>query len=736
MNIFKNRPLAFLCAVYITTFFISFYISSRVKAVIIAVDIIVGAFLIVKRKYLSAVCICMMLALLYGYLYFDVYVDNVKALAGSETNVSFEVVSISFINDDIAYLDGKLITEDGNNNTVCHFTASRPGDIKTGDILNADVKFTDIVCVDGFDAEQYYHSKNIWIEGKIESPVVTDHSKHPIRNMIEAIREYCSRSFSKYTDEGTAALLNALSIGDKSGIDDSVRRDFRRLGLSHMLAISGMHLAVIMGCITAFTDILRLNKRICSVIVSLLCFSYIFISGVAASVVRAGIMFILMSLATLVRRKGDSLTNLFVTVFLIITVSPSGIFDVGLILSFTSSLGIIVIVGSFMRSERSENGPMLLRKAGMVLITPILTTLSAMGLSFIPLIGFFDEVSLVSVISNICLIPFITVLLFILPCFLLVSFFPLLPALIGVYLDLVVYIIYRIVEVLSAIPNASINLNYPFFPYTFIGFGIGAVAVFVIRKRNAYIMPYLCWFLALCVCVISYNFSFGNASDVVFYSESGSDSILIRNGASSVYLDLGRGSNAAQKRAFNCIDDELYTKEINAWIITCYSNDAVHNVSDYLNEYYVRNIFIPYPENAYYELCAEEIKYYADKENVDIYYYRYGEEFTCNKNLYTVYSPITFDDSSVMIPSVDVRCNGETVSYYGCGYFDHGEARGDCDYLYLGEKGSKRKQKNSPAINAEYAVIAENNETAVQNVTAGEELLLTDEDKLLKIRIG
>lgn len=736
MNIFRYRPLAVLCAVYVAAFIFSFFVSAFIKAVLITVCVIVSVVLAVKRNNYTAVCICVILAMIYGYLYFDVHVKNSEELAGTKECVSFKVVDVSFINGNIAYLDGKLITDDKNNGDICHFTVTEPGDLEIGDVVYAEAEFFEIEYVEDFDAERYYHSKDIWIEGKVYEPTVIDHKYNFFDGILESIRDYCSACFEKYTDGDTSVLLNALAIGDKSEIDDSVKRDFRRLGLSHMLAISGMHLAVIMGCLMTFTDLLRINKRVGIAAVSTICFTYIFISGASSSVVRAGIMFLIMSLGTVIRRKGDSLTNLFVALFLITVFSPSSVFDVGLILSFTSTLGIITVVGPFMerRSSNSENG--IVKRTGLVLVTPVLTTLSAMVFSFIPLISFFDETSMISVLSNLCLGPAVTLILLLIPCFLLLSFLPFVPTVLGFYLDLISDVIYLLVQILASVPNAGINLNYPFMKYTLIGAAVGVILLFVFRRRNVYLMPYLCWFLSLCICLISFNSSFGKASDVVFYSESGSDAILVRKGMSSIYLDLGRGSNAAQKRAFSYIDDLLYTKEIDCWIMTCYSDESVRSVNEYINNYYVRNILLPKPRNGIEEVCLKEIRRYTDSEKVKVSYYEYGKEFICNENSYTVYSPISFEDSKVLIVSADIVCNGKRISYYGCGYFDYGAARGECDYLYVGEKGTKRKQVCAPKITAGLAVIAEGNDVSAGEIDCDRITNLNDDNNFIKLRIG
>lgn len=733
MNIFKNRPLASVCAFFLLTFYTSYYIGSSIKPIICAVGLLLGLLLIIKNRYTAAVLITVSLSLLFGYFYFNVYIASSQKLVGKNIDATYEVVDISYQNDGIVYFDAK---DTERFSPTVHLTLKNPNDkIGKGDIISASVLFSDIISKDDFNSERYYRSKGIFVEGVVSDYTVKGHNDHPVKDLISRCRYYCVEQFEEYTNDDASALLSALTLGDKSNIDGSIIRDFSRTGISHMLAISGMHLSVIMGMFMAFTSLFSVDRRISTILIMLICIFFILLSGASLSVLRAGSMFLIMLAGRLFRKMKDSLTSLFFGVSVIVLISPSSVFDAGLILSFTSTLGILIVLPSYLLKVARIENITLPKKLFYGMVTAVLTTLSAMAFSFIPLIYYFDNISLVSVLANLLISPIMSVVLCFTAILLCVSWFDMFAWMIGEMINGYVWIIYKITAVISSVPNASVSLKHPFTVYTYFAVIVGIVILILFRKKNAYLMPYLCWFATFVICLNLYNFSYSDSSDVLFYSESGSDAVLLRNKSGCVYLDLGIGSLAAERRAFNMLKNELYSFELDYWIIADYESVSWRGLSEALNEYYVRNIVIPVPHDGLDKVVADEIKQYAEKENVKIIWFEYGKSFVCNGNIFSLYAPLTFEKSSSVILCADIMCNDEKISYYGKGYFEYALINEGSDYIYIGEYGSKRKQKAAPELICDHAIIGQNNITASSNIK-GKTTLLTDDDNFLKFRIG
>ncbi len=740
--IFKNRPFAFCCAVFLSSYALAQYLPKGIKLILIVLSAALVLLLLCflrgfkRAAILSALCLSITLGTAYGLYYFDVACSDSMLYISEEYSVEFEITDITYQSDSIAYIDAEILSCNGDPADFnCHFTLYSPKDvIKIGDVFRADTVFEEIENTDSFDAQAYYRSKGIFVSAECYDYELIRHNTHIFGDAVRSIRSYCTEVFGTYTDPDTAGLLSALSVGDKGNIDDSIRRDFTRTGISHMLAISGMHLSIVMGCIMMFAQLFGVNRKISSAIVAIICFCFIFIAGGSSSVMRAGIMFMIMSLSGLFNRRNDSLTTLFFAVFIIVSVYPESVYDIGLILSFTATLGIIITVGPIMKRIKDRDVGRLSKLSGGICIS-VLTTLSALSFTLIPSLKFFDSISLMSVLSNIAITPFVTVILFTIPLFIAFSPIPSVAAGIGYMLNIVTKICVWLVGMISSVPGVAVSLEYPFMIYTFIALAVGVILMLVIRKPLANILPYVCWLVSFAVLLGGFQLGYGSSADFLFYSESGSDAVIVRNKKVSIYLDLGRGSVSAEKRAFGMSSDEMYLCDLDHWIISHYSDDIIRSLDRMSDTEYIRNIYIPNPENDTEKVIAQEISYYTEHEDIKLHYYGYGDDLDIDSVSFVIHDPVTFEDSEVVIPSAVISYGERTVTYYGRGYFDFHDAEESYDILFLGECGTKRKQTMSPEIKCNILITASVNETAVLEIS-GQIYGLSDKTTYRKLRIG
>ena len=249
MNIFVHRPLALCCAFFLFTFFVSAFVSVALTITFILISLVFAVIFFSKKKIISAVCLVIILALTYGHLYYNMYISSQTAYIGQELDMTVEVTDISFSSDRTIYFDASI--KEGCSIDIIHLTIEAPHtSVRIGDVLDVTARIIPIENTDEFDNRRYCNSKGIFVEGEVRKYNVLSNAYNYFRSAVTIVQDYCSDSYYKYTDEDTAGLLTALSTGDKSGVDDSVRRDFSRIGTSHMLAISGMHLAVVMGVVS------------------------------------------------------------------------------------------------------------------------------------------------------------------------------------------------------------------------------------------------------------------------------------------------------------------------------------------------------------------------------------------------------------------------------------------------------------------------------------------------------
>lgn len=718
MSIFKNRPLASCCAVFLITFWAGYYIELPIILLTAVVLLVITVFSVVFKRFLiAALAITCILTMFYSYLYYGIHSANAEAYIGKEyENVEIYVNKVNYHSNIVAYLEGEVTAPDSTDFN-CNITVHDPGTISKGDILKATVSFAKIENTDDFDIERYYHSRGIWLVGDVREYIKVGNQVNLFDVFICRIQGAITQQLEEYTNEDTASLLTALSVGQKDNMDESIKRDFKFSGLSHMLAISGMHLSVIMGCITIIAGIFSLNRKIVAAMVTLLCVCFIFISGASTSILRAGLMFIIMSLGELINRRSDSLTSLMLAVSLIVAFSPSSVFDVSLILSFSATLGIVIIVGYYCKKIKGFSEKGVFCKLLSFIGLSILTTLSAGAFSFIAQLMFFDSVSIVVMLSNLLVSSFLTVILCTLPVFLILSLVPFLAIAVGSFLNVVSYLTLQLVGIIASIPNSYIQTSYPFAKYTLIAIAVGIVLLLIIRQRYALLLPYLCWFTAFVLCFYSFSAGYRSYGDFIFYSESGSDAIMVRSDKGGILLDLGRGSRSAARRNFELVDRELLLNELNSWIITTYSDALPEAVNEIINEIKVYNIYLPVPHAEDNSLAMWNIVDYAENEGVNVVFYEYGDNVNIGNLSIMVNQLIRFEDSDVKIPSASLSFCGSTVSYYGLGYFDFADSTDSCDVLFLGEFGTRREQITEADLKYKRCIIASHNKTAAAKLT-------------------
>lgn len=160
--------------------------------------------------------------------------------------------------------------------------------------------------------------------------------------LFQRTRDKIKKIYEEHLPKDTSSLLEALTIGDKSDLDDNIIENFRKASLSHVLAISGAHFSYIILAITLMSKALR-RKRMSKILLIIIIIFFMKLTGDSPSVMRAGIMCIVGAIASLTKRKNDVLNSIAISLLIQIIINPYVIFDMGLILSYSGVIGIIYL---------------------------------------------------------------------------------------------------------------------------------------------------------------------------------------------------------------------------------------------------------------------------------------------------------------------------------------------------------------------------------------------------------
>ncbi|MFL5873731.1 MAG: ComEC/Rec2 family competence protein [Solirubrobacterales bacterium] len=216
------------------------------------------------------------------------------------------------------------------------------------------------------------------------------------------IRERASEGLGRGVPAREAALARGFVLGEDEEIDASTAEDFRRAGLSHLLAVSGQNVTLLallaMPLLGAFG--IPLRERLLWVLA--LIAVYVPVAGAGASIQRAAVMGAVGVLATLGGRRSSRLYALALAALVTLAIEPRIASDVGWQLSFAAVFGILLLANPLRRAIEARTGRGPWRRA---LSEGVAVTVAA-TLSTAPLIAFhFEELSTTTLLANVLALP-------------------------------------------------------------------------------------------------------------------------------------------------------------------------------------------------------------------------------------------------------------------------------------------------------------------------------------------
>lgn len=271
-------------------------------------------------------------------------------------------------------------------------------------------------------------------------------------------REYLNNRIHTL-DPSTSALLAALLFGDREEIPNEIYESFRTSGSLHLLALSGLHLGILVLLVVMLFSFLP-GKWPGAVIGSVFALFYLFLVGPRPSLTRAVIMLIAAGSGNLLDRDPEPLNALALAASLILILDPASAFTLSFQLSFLALLGIILL------------GPLLndlmVRVIPPVLSLPLACSLGAQLTVSPLLLATFGVIYPVGVLVAVILIPLVTIFIWTGLLYLLVSVLPFIGGLAGPPVSKILTALYQLLTaVLSAgsrLPGVHVawNRNYWF----------------------------------------------------------------------------------------------------------------------------------------------------------------------------------------------------------------------------------------------------------------------------------
>ncbi len=420
-------------------------------------------------------------------------------------------------------------------------------------------------------------------------------------------------------------LASALLLGNRGLLTDDVLRDFRRTGVYHMLALSGLHVAILVGLLEALLKKLFVPKKFRIILLAALSLFYIALTGFLLSACRSMLMLWAVYLSFLVKRDRDSMTFLFSAVSIIVLIDASAILDVGLQLSFLSTFGVIAAgmikskIPFFEVSDCKHSIKGRAIKFGKDIVFSLMISVCIFVSTLPAIMIYFGEVSLASFISNIFMgvlceafmISALLVLLFswlgrlILPIIYIAEFFG----------ELLLWICSEV----SELRGVMLSLQYPFMGALVWGLFIGSLMFFgfKLRRKWLFALPPVMFTVLFSVGLICYNVE---SSDYVAAEFIAYDELVISSGGEVYICDMSDGSLGALHSGISLARENCFT-EIDGIILTHYHSDHSLTLQKLSNRYKIRSVLLPKPVNGNEEIIMRTIIRFLEENGVEVYIY-------------------------------------------------------------------------------------------------------------------
>lgn len=216
---------------------------------------------------------------------------------------------------------------------------------------------------------------------------------------IEKARENVNRFFDENMGESEAAIAKALTTGYKYDIPDNTEKTFRNLGISHVLAVSGLHVSLVSGILFALLRVVfKMRKRTAAVPTAIFLTAYFIFTGCSPSAARAVIMTLTAFAALVFYKNSDRYNTIAFSAFILLCINPLYLWNVSFQLSFLGITAVVLALDIIKNTGRTS-------KTAKAFIFSVIIWIITTPLTMY----YFGGVSLIAPIANIVIVPYISI---------------------------------------------------------------------------------------------------------------------------------------------------------------------------------------------------------------------------------------------------------------------------------------------------------------------------------------
>ena len=529
----------------------------------------------------------------------------------------------------------------------------------------------------GFNYKKYLYHKRINYIIKIDNIEIISKNN----NLFLNVKNYIYKRIDsiKYNE-----YLYAFILGKSYYIDSDTLNNYKINGVTHLFALSGLHVSMFSNILIYIFNKLRLNEKLSCLLTSIFLLFFAFIASFTPSILRAVLFFILSSINKIYYFYVKPKYLLYIVFSLLVFINPYYIYDTGFILSFSISFFILL----FNENYKIKNNIL------SILVISILSLFSSLPI----VINMSYEINILGFINNIFFIPFVTYLVF--PLSIIVVFVDKLSFLLDILISIMEYISKISVSILNLkLYFSRLNLLYVFLYYVLL-----ILVVKRVRVRKIFILFIIFLYFK---CYIDRN-------DYIYYIDVGQgDSILfVDKNKNSILIDTGGKVNSKNNLMKNNVIPffkSIGLKRIDYLVLTHGDYDHMGEAVNLVNNFKVKKVifncgnFNTLETELIKLLKIKKIKYYScikelNIDNNKLYFLQTKEYDNENDNSNVIYTELDGYKFMFMGDS-GVEKEKDILNKYNIS---------GIDVLKIGHHGSKTSSSKEfiNEINPNYSIIS------------------------------
>ena len=576
-------------------------------------------------------------------LYRAAYIDSGRSLIGGKYKVSGIVTECRAPDNDTVGITVKGMA----NGKSIKFTLFTPDyGVSRGDRIELEAVFSDFSDSAEFSESSYYFSKGIFLKAYGVSDItVTGHTK-TISGYIADLSEYFRYRVDRLFSGSGGGIIKAMFFGDKTGLSYDVRADITHSGISHLTAVSGMHLSLLVhmfaGVISFFFR--KGGKGYFFAVTGCILFLMVFF-GMTASVMRSGFMMIVYYGSSLLRRRTNTVSSVGCALLVILLLNPYACRDIGLMLSVAGTIGVGAVSPMAAKYFRV--------KSGTLFSSTVLPSVCA-SLCTMPIGAFcFGGISFAAPVTCLLVQPFFTVILLIVPVAVTFSFLS----------EPLLFIAAWAGEIMKAIAHFVSGFSFSYaevdgdimFLFMVIIVSGGALTAFIMRKIKPVAVFAAVITLAFAASVSLYDII--SFDDIVVSIEpcGGQPVVCVRDKTGESFYMLSSG-----KKTAGIVYGKLSGEKANLICIGGEATGRTELSSLSRNVHFPENMGMEYKLSGDYEVLVNDGGILLKIRGITIGIFPAGSEQKCDIPIYCGYKENYGTDGKI----ATILCHKK---YYNCG---------------------------------------------------------------------